>query len=76
MTKTYFQEYQRITSTKFDLEDRIDTLGHDIWVMKNERLKAQQQLKKKENELRNLFNRQRLVFKDTLKKTEKKENKD
>ena len=64
MSKKDFNEYQRITKQKFDLEDKITTIRHNMWEEKNEVLQTLMQLRLVEDQLRAFFNRQRLEFKE------------
>jgi len=63
-SKKDFNEYQRITKQKFDLEDKITTIRHNVWEEKNEVLQTLRQLRLVEDQLRLFFNRQRLEFKE------------
>lgn len=49
---------------KFDLEDNIKIIGHDIWIKGREKLKAHQQLRIVEDQVRNFFNRKRIEFEE------------
>lgn len=63
-SKKNFKEYEEINKQKFDLEDKIDTIGHEIWLKNNEKTKAAQQLRIIEDQLRSFFGRIRLEFKE------------
>ena len=63
-SKKDFDEYQRITKQKFDLEDKITTIRHNVWEERNEVLQTLRQLRLVEDQLRIFFNRERLEFKE------------
>jgi hypothetical protein len=60
--KKEFNEYQNLMKQKFDLEDKMKTIGHDIWLKKNENIQAGKQLALVEDQLRLFFDRKRLEF--------------
>ena len=63
-SKKDFNEYQKLMKDKFDLEDKIKTIGHDRWLKKNQLIQAGRQLALVEDQLRLFFDRKRLEFEE------------
>ena len=62
--KKDFNYYQELMKGKFDWEDKIITISNEIWKKKNEKLKAAQQLRLTEDQLRLFFKRKRVELEE------------
>jgi len=56
--------YQELMKSKFDWEDKIVKIANEIWKKKNEKLKAIQQLRLTEDQLRLFFKRKRIELEE------------
>ena len=64
MSELTYNECKSLIEEKHNLENKMAKIGHDIWLKKNEKIKAGRQLALVETQLRLSFNRPRLVFKE------------